>query len=85
MVKKILLLSANPTDTSRLRLDQEVREIQVGLERDKRREELEIISKWAVQVDDLCRVLLDREPIIVHFSGHGEGKQGLALQYPLNV
>ncbi len=80
MVKKILLLSANPTDTSKLRLDKEVREIQAGLERAKRREEFEIISKLAVRVDDLRRALLDYEPDIVHFSGHGKGSQGLALE-----
>ena len=80
MVKKILLLSANPTNTSKLRLDEEVREIQAGLERAKRREEFEIISKLAVRVDDLRRALLDSEPDIVHFSGHGAGSQGLALE-----
>ncbi|AFY58454.1 ATPase,TIR domain-containing protein [Rivularia sp. PCC 7116] len=80
MAKKILLLSANPTDTSKLRLDEEVREIQSGLERAKRREEFEIISKLAVRVNDLRRGLLDHEPQIVHFSGHGGGSQGLALE-----
>ncbi len=80
MVKKILLLSANPTNTSKLRLDGEVREIEAGLERAKHRDEFEIISKWAVRVDDLRRALLDHEPQIVHFSGHGLGNQGLALE-----
>ena len=80
MVKKILLLSANPTNTSKLRLDEEVREIEAGLKRAKGREEFEIISKWAVRSEDLRRALLDYEPQIVHFSGHGEGWQGLALE-----
>ena len=80
MAKKILLLSANPTNTSKLRLDEEVREIEAGLERAKRRDEFEIISKQAVQVDDLYRALLDFEPQIVHFSGHGMGEEGLALK-----
>ncbi|MDJ0676305.1 MAG: AAA-like domain-containing protein [Calothrix sp. MO_167.B42] len=80
MVKKILLLSANPTNTSKLRLDEEVREIQAGLERAKGRDEFEIIPKLAVRTGDLRRALLDYKPQIVHFSGHGEGKQGLALE-----
>jgi GTPase SAR1 family protein len=80
MVKKILLLSANPTNTSKLRLDEEVREIQAGLERAKGRAEFEIISKLAVRTEDLRRALLDYEPQIVHFSGHGAGSQGLALE-----
>lgn len=79
-MRKILILSANPQNTSPLRLDEEVRQIQAGLERAKKREQFEIISKWAVRSDDLRRALLDYEPEIVHFSGHGTGKQGLILE-----
>jgi AAA-like domain/CHAT domain len=79
-VKKILILSANPTNTSKLRLDEEVREIQTGLERAKNRDKFEIITKWAVRPDDLRRALLDYEPEIVHFSGHGSGEDGLVLE-----
>ena len=79
-MKKILILSANPKNTSKLRLDSEVREIQTGLERAKERSQFEIITRSAVQVDDLRRALLDHEPQIVHFSGHGLGSDGLALE-----
>ncbi|MBE9201854.1 MULTISPECIES: AAA-like domain-containing protein [unclassified Nodularia (in: cyanobacteria)] len=79
-MKKILILSANPTNTSRLRLDEEVREIQAGLERSQCRDQFTIISKWAVRPDDLRRSLLDYQPQIVHFSGHGAGEQGLVLE-----
>ncbi|MEM6400366.1 MAG: CHAT domain-containing protein [Cyanobacteria bacterium P01_D01_bin.116] len=79
-MKKILILAANPTDTKQLRLDEEVREIDAGLKRAKNREEFEIISKWAVRAEDLRRALLDYEPQIVHFSGHGSGTEGLALE-----
>lgn len=79
-MKKILILSANPTDSRRLRLDEEVREIQAGLERARIREQFEIITKWAVRPDDLRRALLDYNPQIIHFSGHGGGNQGLALE-----
>jgi hypothetical protein len=37
-VKKILILSANPKDTSQLRLDEDVREIEAGMERCKYRD-----------------------------------------------
>ncbi len=80
MVKKILIVSANPKDTLKLRLDEEVREIQAGLERARKREEFEIITRWAVRPEDLRRALLDYEPEIVHFSGHGAGKDGLTLE-----
>lgn len=79
-MKKILILSANPTNTSKLRLDEEVREIQAGLERAKSRDKFEIITKLAVRTDDLRRALLDHEPEIVHFSGHGLGEDGLCLE-----
>ena len=38
-VKRILILSANPKNTNRLRLDEEVREIDEGLQRSKNREQ----------------------------------------------
>jgi hypothetical protein len=79
-MKKILILSANPKHTDRLRLDEEAREIQAGLERSKKRKNFQVITRWAVRVDDLRRALLDVEPQIVHFSGHGTGSDGLALE-----
>ena len=78
--KIILILSANPIDTPRLRLEEEVREIQNLLERSKHRDKFEIISISAVRVDDLRHALLNYEPEIVHFSGHGAGSEGLALE-----
>ena len=79
-VKKILILTANPKNSDKLRLDAEVREIQVGLHRSRSREQCEFIGKWAVRPDDLRRSLLDHEPNIVHFSGHGAGTKGLVLE-----
>jgi hypothetical protein len=43
MTRKILFLAANPKNTSRLRLDEEVREIDDGLTRAKRRDQFEVI------------------------------------------
>jgi AAA-like domain/CHAT domain len=79
-VKKILILTANPTNTDELRLNEEVREIQEGLQRSRRRDQFEIIAKWAVRPKDLSRALLDHEPQIVHFSSHGAGSDGLVLE-----
>lgn len=78
-MKKILILSANPHNTDRLRLDEEVREIQQAI-RSACKEQLEIVTEWAVRVDELRRALLYHEPNIVHFSGHGAGNQGLVLE-----
>jgi hypothetical protein len=78
-VKKILFLAANPQATSRLGLDTEATEIRQGLERSKGRERFEIVTRWAVDAEELRRSLLDIEPHIVHFSGHGAGADGLVL------
>ena len=79
-MKKILILAANPTDTNKLRLGEEVRSIETVHRKSKYREEIEIISKWAIRVDDLRGELLYHKPNIVHFCGHGEGDNGLVLE-----
>ncbi len=78
-VKTILILAANPTSTSRLRLDEEVREIDEGLRRANKREEFKLEQKWAVRSRDFYRAILDYQPQIVHFCGHGAGKDGIVL------
>jgi hypothetical protein len=78
-LKKVLVLASNPKDTSRLRLDQEVREICEGLQRAKKRELYSIQQRWAVRTRDLRQALLDFEPQFVHFCGHG-ATAGLFLE-----
>jgi hypothetical protein len=77
---KILVLAANPVNTSQLRLSEEVRSIQEELERAKYRDRFELISQWAVRVGDLSRMLLAHKPQIVHFSGHGQGNSSSQVQ-----
>lgn len=79
-MKNILILAANPTNTDRLRLDEEVREIQTALEQARNHEQFEVVTRWAVRVDDLQKALLNDAPQIVHFSGHGTGSEGLVLE-----
>lgn len=85
-VKKILILSANPKSTPRLRLDEEVREIEEGLRLSKYRDSFTIHTKFAVRIRDIRRALLDVEPQIVHFTGHGK-ESGLIVEdeFGLNV
>ncbi|MGB3653557.1 MAG: CHAT domain-containing protein [Rivularia sp. (in: cyanobacteria)] len=82
-MKKILILSANPQNTDRLRLDEEVREIKAALKLSKNRQQFEVVTESALRVNDLRRSLLDNLPHIVHFSGHGSGSDGLALENKL--
>jgi CHAT domain len=79
-MKKILILSANPKRTDKLRLDEEVRDIELGLERSRRRDQFEIKTKWAVRWEDVRRAMVDFEPQVVHFSGHGAGEDGLVME-----
>ncbi len=79
-VKKILVLAANPKNTARLRLEEEEREIDEGLRRSRHRDQFELISKWAVRERDFYRHMLDVQPQIVHFSGHGGGEKGIVLE-----
>ncbi|MDJ0675226.1 MAG: CHAT domain-containing protein [Calothrix sp. MO_167.B42] len=79
-MKKILILSANPKNTANLRLDEEVREIKNALQSSPNRDEFQIITESAVQVDDLTRFLSHHQPTIVHFCGHGSGTDGLAWE-----
>ncbi len=69
---KILFLAANPLDTERIRLDEEVRAIDEALRKSDFRDHFDLFSHWAVRVDDLQELLLRRQPDIVHFSGHGQ-------------
>lgn len=79
-MKKILILSANPKNTTNLRLDEEVREIKNTLQLSPNRDEFQIITESALRVDDLTRFLSHHQPTIVHFSGHGSGNDGLVLE-----
>ena len=79
MMRKILVLSANPKDTARLRLAEEVRDIREGLERSRHRDQFDLVSEWAVRPRDLQRAMLEQLPQIVHFSGHGS-EEGLFFE-----
>jgi hypothetical protein len=89
LFRKILFLASNPTDTGRLRLDKEQREIAEGLKRSNERDRFGLTPVVAVRVGDLRRSLLDNAPRIVHFAGHDgadgvvvENEQGQAIQVP---
>jgi hypothetical protein len=78
--KKILILAANPKDTSKLRLDEEVRAIKQRLRQAKARDTFIVESEWAVRTGDIQQSLFNFEPQIVHFCGHGVGEEGLAFE-----
>ena len=78
--KTILILAANPKSTCRLRLEEEIKEIEEGLRRANKREQFKLEMKLAVRQRDFYRAILDTQPQIVHFCGHGEGEDGIVLE-----
>jgi len=68
---KVMFLAANPTNTNRLSLDKEIREISEKIRASQYRDTLQLVSGWAVRPDDLLQLLNEHKPHVVHFSGHG--------------
>lgn len=78
-LKSILLLAANPKGTVNLRLQEEEREIRERL-RLAGYGKVPINSTGATRTRDIQQAMLDFKPQIVHFTGHGAGKDGLAFE-----
>jgi CHAT domain len=79
-VNKILILAANPKQTSPLRLDQEGRDIKEGLQLSQQRDKFILQQEWAVRPKDIRRAVLSFRPNIIHFSGHGRETEGLSFE-----
>ncbi|MCP4539780.1 MAG: PQQ-binding-like beta-propeller repeat protein [Chloroflexi bacterium] len=77
---KILFLAANPTDTTQLRLDAEIRAIDQALRQAEFRDHFDIKQHWAVHVGDIQELFLRHQPHIVHFSGHGSPSSEIILE-----
>lgn len=76
---KVLFLAANPKDTDKLGLDEEIREIDQVLQRSKYRKKFKLKKHFAVRLTDLQEHLLRYKPDIVHFSGHGKESSEIML------
>lgn len=68
---KVLFLASDPTDTNRLRLGQELRDIRERLQLAKLRDSFVLESRESVRPRDISQAIFDVDPQIVHFSGHG--------------
>lgn len=76
----MLFLASDPSDIARLRVGQELREIQEKLQLSKFRDQFSMHTRFSVRPADLVQALLDTEPQIVHFSGHGASSGVLAFE-----
>ncbi len=70
---KILFLAANPINTPQLRLEQELRDVKLALRQSRYRDQFDLQAVSAARINDMRQAMLDIEPQILHFSGHGEG------------
>ncbi len=68
---RILFLAANPSSTSRLALDEEVRLVSERLRACGAGDRIELRVAWAVRAQEIPGLLLHHRPQIVHFIGHG--------------
>ena len=77
----ILFLSADPTNASRSRLGEEFREIDEQLTLAKQRERFKLaLPRLSLRPKDIARALLNVQPQIVHFSGHGTPEGALCFE-----
>ena len=76
----VLIVAASPLNEDRLSLNREVKKIKQALERSRNREKWRIESNEAATVEDLRRALLDHQPTVVHFCGHGGGDGGICFE-----
>ena len=67
----ILFMTANPVKDCQLSLDVEFREISNQLKYAKKRARFKLNQYTAVRPQDISQALLDLNPQIIHFSGHG--------------
>jgi hypothetical protein len=79
---RIVFFAANPESTTKIKLDEEIREITQKIRASDYRDSIELISAWAVRPDDLLQYLNQYKPQIVHFSGHGSQSGEIILVDP---
>jgi hypothetical protein len=82
MKLRILMISANPLDSSRLDIAEEARAIREKLRLTPESANIDLRHCEAARPDDLLHELNEHRPHIVHFSGHGEGEPGIVMTGP---
>jgi CHAT domain len=76
----ILFLASEPSNAERLRVGQELRDIQERLQLARMREQYSLVQRTAVRPHDITQAILDIEPNIIHFSGHGTSNGELCFE-----
>ena len=83
---KILILSSDPSDAYRLRLGQELRDLQLAIRGTRSALRMDVFNEPACRYSDITATLDRFNPHTLHFSGHGgedalyfEEAQGTAI------
>jgi esterase/lipase superfamily enzyme len=76
----VLLLAANPKGTDPLKLQEEADLIRASLRENRSGREYVVQIQQATRVEELSRYLLEYQPIIVHFAGHGSSTGEIILE-----
>jgi len=72
MIKTVLFLAASPRNETRIRLDEEARDLKEAIRTvDDAKVNIRVTSEWAVRVNQIQASILNYRPEILHFSGHG--------------
>lgn len=79
-MSRILFLTADPTDTARLRLQEELRDIEDMLQLANQQERFVLKQRLSARPEDISRAIFDFKPHIVHFSGHGTSTGELSFE-----
>lgn len=80
MTAKVLMFVAEPSEQARLQCGREYKEIDQRLRMSKLRDHWNVKYHPATEAGDLPTQILHEKPLVVHFSGHGTGAGGLALE-----
>lgn len=78
---KICVLAANPSETERINLEQELGQIRDAVGRGAMRDRLTIRQVPRCRVSELQHILDTERPDVVHFSGHGTESYGEIVLY----
>ena len=78
-IKRILFLAASPQNEARLRVGAEHDRINDELSRSGQRDKFLFSSLMAVTPESILRSIVQENPYIIHFSGHGEA-DGIILE-----
>ncbi|MEO0734048.1 MAG: CHAT domain-containing protein [Bacteroidota bacterium] len=78
--RTILFLSASPEDHARLQVDRELGIVKDVFRSMTLRDNFSLESDGAVTIDTITTAMQRHHPEVVHFSGHGMGKNGIIVQ-----